>query len=122
MTLQKAWLGFPVAYVFAMCCDWFLVSGLAKGFAFRYLVKPSDSGIKIAVRDLLHGDSDGSNYVAIRRSGSCSVSGRMGQIPVIWLTNIPRNFIMALPLQMLIAGPLVRKVFRTLFPEGTVLA
>ena len=49
LTLQKAWLGFPVAYVFAMCCDWFLVSGLAKGFAFRYLVKPSDSGIKIAV-------------------------------------------------------------------------
>ena len=43
LTLQKAWLGFPVAYVFAMCCDWFLVSGLAKGFAFRYLVKPSDS-------------------------------------------------------------------------------
>lgn len=27
----------------------FLSLGLAKGFAFRYLVKPSDSGIKIAV-------------------------------------------------------------------------
>ena len=36
--LRNAWLGFPIAYVFAMICDWFLVSGLAKGFAFRFLV------------------------------------------------------------------------------------
>lgn len=29
---------------------------------------------------------------------------------------------MALPFQFLIAGPLVRRVFRRLFPVGTVLA
>jgi hypothetical protein len=29
---------------------------------------------------------------------------------------------MALPFQLLIAGPLVRKVFRNLFPVGTILA
>ncbi len=29
---------------------------------------------------------------------------------------------MALPVQFLIAGPLVRRVFRAAFPEGTVLA
>ena len=44
--IRDAWLGFPVAYVFAMCCDWFLVSGLAKGFAFRFLVKPEDTPFK----------------------------------------------------------------------------
>ena len=32
--LKEGWLGFPIAYVFAMCCDWFLVSGLAKKFVF----------------------------------------------------------------------------------------
>lgn len=32
--VAAAWLGFPVAYVFAMCCDWFVASPLAKGFAF----------------------------------------------------------------------------------------
>ena len=32
------------------------------------------------------------------------------------------NFIMALPFQFLIAGPLVRRVFRAAFPEGKVLA
>ena len=44
--LKEGWLGFPIAYVFAMCCDWFLVSGLAKKFAFTYLVKPEDSVLK----------------------------------------------------------------------------
>ena len=39
-------VGFPIAYVFAMCCDWFLVSKIAKGVAFRYLVKPQDSALK----------------------------------------------------------------------------
>lgn len=40
------WIGFPIAYVFAMCCDWFVVSKLAKGIAFRYLVKPEDCALK----------------------------------------------------------------------------
>lgn len=31
--VAAAWLGFPVAYIFAMCCDWFVASPLAKGFA-----------------------------------------------------------------------------------------
>lgn len=39
-TIREAWIGFPIAYVFAMCLDWFVVSGPAKGFAFRFLVKP----------------------------------------------------------------------------------
>ena len=38
--LREGWLGFPIAYVFAMCCDWFLVSGLAKKVShFTYLGK-----------------------------------------------------------------------------------
>ena len=52
---------------------------------------------------------------------ACVKSGEWGSLLLIWLTNIPKNFIMALPFQLLIAGPLVRKVFRTAFPEGTVL-
>ena len=39
-TIREAWIGFPIAYVFAMCMDWFVVSGPAKGFAFRVLVTP----------------------------------------------------------------------------------
>ena len=35
--VAAAWLGFPVAYIFAVCCDRFVASPLAKGFAFKYL-------------------------------------------------------------------------------------
>ena len=29
--LQDAWMGFPIAYVFAVACDWFLYRGWPKG-------------------------------------------------------------------------------------------
>lgn len=120
--IRDAWLGFPVAYVFAMCCDWFLVSGLAKGFAFRFLVKPEDTPFKkvicisccmvvpMVIIMSLYGACEGAVH-----------TGAWSDVPMRWLMNIPRNFVMALPLQLLIAGPLVRKVFRTAFPMGTVL-
>ena len=44
--IKDAWLGFPIAYVFAACMDWFVVSGLAKGFAFKYLLKPDSSTLR----------------------------------------------------------------------------
>lgn len=115
-----AWIGFPIAYVFAMCCDWFFVSKLAKGFAF--LVKPEDSVVKkvVCVSSCmvvpmvlimsLYGAVEGAVH-----------TGGWNGILSAWLFNIPRNFVMALPLQLLIAGPLVRKVFRGLFPVGKVL-
>ena len=28
-TIREAWIGFPIAYVFAMCMDWIVVSGLS---------------------------------------------------------------------------------------------
>ena len=45
-TLAAGWLGFPFAYVVGMCCDWFVASRIAKGVAFRFLVKPQDSALK----------------------------------------------------------------------------
>ena len=112
-SIKEAWLGFPIAYIFAMCCDWFVVSGLAKGFAFKFLVKPGDGPLKTAI------------CVSVSMVGAVEVSVTTGQwsnVLFIWLHNIPFNFIMALPLQLIVAGPLVRKVFRTVFPEGKVLA
>ena len=109
-TIREAWIGFPIAYVFAMCMDWFVVSGPAKGFAFRFLVKP-ESPVPMVIIMSLYGALEG-----------CVKSGNFGPLLIIWLTNIPKNFVMALPFQLIIAGPVVRKVFRGAFPEGTVLA
>ena len=122
-TICAAWLGFPIAYVFAFCCDWFLVSGIAKGFAFHFLVKPDSS----VMRKVICISSCMVVPMVIIMSfyggmEACVRSGEWSALPIIWLTNIPKNFIMALPFQLIVAGPLVRKVFRTAFPVGTVLA
>ena len=117
------WIGFPIAYLFAMCCDWFLISKLAKGFAFRYLIKPDDGPLKKIL--CISGAMVVGMVVIMSLYGACEGvfhTGNWSAVPGNWLANIPRNFIMALPVQFLIAGPLVRRVFRSVFPEGKVLA
>ena len=121
--IKDAWLGFPIAYVFAACMDWFIVSGLAKGFAFKYLVKPDSSTLRKVISVSCSMVVPMVNIMSLY--GAVEASIRMGHfrnVLFIWLTNIPKNFVMALPFQLIIAGPLVRKVFRTIFPEGKVLA
>lgn len=121
--VKKAWLGLPVAYIFAMCLDLFIVSKIAKGFAFRFLVKPGDKGFKIAICVSCCMVVPMVIIMSLYGAAEACVSmGNWRNIGLFWLSNIPTNFIVALPLQLLIAGPLVRKVFRSLFPEGTVLA
>ena len=121
--LQDAWMGFPIAYVFAVACDWFLVSGLAKGFAFRYLVRPGVSSplktaLAVSICMVVPLVVIMSFYGAAE---ACVRAGRWSGMLFNWLVNIPKNFVMALPLQLLIAGPLVRCLFRKAFPEGCIL-
>lgn len=121
--LITAWVGLPVAYCFAICCDWFVASKIAKGVAWRYLIQPEDSTLKKII--CISGGMVIVMVVLMSFYGACEGAfhtGNWSTIPINWLYNIPRNFIMALPVQFLIAGPLVRRVFRAAFPEGTVLA
>ena len=127
--LADAWLGFPPAYVFAMLCDVFVASPLAKGFAFRFLVTPGKSSpramvlavsscmvVPMVVIMSLYGAFEG----ALHMPGG--IAGALPTIPAMWVKNIGFNFIMALPWNLLIAGPVSRFVFRRAFPMGTVLA
>lgn len=122
-SIKAGWLGFPIAYIFAMCCDWFFVSKIAKGFAFKYLVKPDSSVLRkvISVSCCMVVPM----VIIMSLYGAVEVSVEMGNFSnllIIWFTNIPKNFVMALPYQLIIAGPLTRFVFRSAFPEGKVLA
>lgn len=122
-SIKAGWLGFPIAYIFAMCCDWFFVSKIAKGFAFKYLVKPDSSVLRkvISVSCCMVVPM----VIIMSLYGAVEVSVEMGNFSnllIIWLANIPKNFVMALPYQLIIAGPLTRFVFRSAFPEGKVLA
>jgi hypothetical protein len=122
-SIREGWMGLPLAYVIAVCCDWFLVSGIAKGFAFRYLVKPDSSDIRkvlsISCCMVIPMVIVMSFYGTLE---VCVTTGAWDRMVFIYLVNIPRNFIMALPLQLLVAGPIVRTIFRKAFPEGKVLA
>lgn len=120
--LTASWVGFPIAYIFGMCCDWFVASKLSKAFAFRFLVSPQDKSLKKILA--ISGGMVVCMVILMSLYGACEMAfhtGLWSQVPVMWIKNIPYNFIMALPFQFLIAGPLVRKLFRTLFPVGTVL-
>lgn len=121
-SIRAGWIGFPIAYIIAMCCDWFLVSKVAKHVAFRYLVKPTSSSTMkvIAVSCCMVIPM----VIIMSLFGGievCLTTGTWSSLPIIWLTNIPMNFIMALPLQLLLAGPFIRFVFRKTFPLGTIL-
>lgn len=120
--IQKGWLGLPLAYIIAICCDWFFVSKLAKTIAFRFFIQPSSSEIKKALTVstcmVIPMVIIMSLYGAFE---ACTHTGTWSNIGMIWLMNIPVNFIMALPFQLLIAGPLVRFVFRKAFPEGCIV-
>ncbi|WP_308857068.1 DUF2798 domain-containing protein [uncultured Oscillibacter sp.] len=121
--IVAAWIGFPIAYIFGMCCDWFVASSIAKGVAFRYLISPQDPPLKKIL--CISGGMVVCMVIIMSLYGACEGAFHTGDwsgIPVAWLWNIPRNFVMALPVQFLVAGPLIRRVFRAVFPEGTVLA
>ena len=122
-TVIAGWIGFPAAYVFAMCCDWFVVSRLVKYVAFRYLIRPDDSPTKKIL--CISGGMVVGMVLIMSLYGACEGAvhtGNWSGVPAAWMINIPRNAIMAFPVQFLIAGPLVRRVFRAAFPVGTVLA
>lgn len=121
--VREGWLGFPMAYAVAICLDLFLVSKLAKGFAFRFLVGPESSGLKKAAAVSCCMVVPMVIFMSLYGAAEvCFTQGGWGRLGLIWLENIPKNFVMALPFQLLVAGPLVRRLFRLGFPEGKVLA
>ena len=102
--VAAAWLGFPVAYIFAMCCDWFVASPLAKGFAFKYLVTPGKSSplamtlavsscmvVPMVIIMSLYGACEGLTHMP------GGILANLYSVPAIWMINIPHNFVMALP-------------------------
>ena len=59
-TIREAWIGFPIAYVFAMCMDWFVVSVPLPRKAGEPGASQGDRGL------LFHGGSDGDHHVPVR--------------------------------------------------------
>lgn len=115
--IESAWLGFPLGFIVALVSDWFIVGPLAKKIAFIIIGvnPPTWKKILVIPTCMVCG-----MVLIMSLFGAIIGVGFSSQTLMVWLINIPANFIVALPLQMLIAGPLVRLIFRKAFPVGAI--
>lgn len=115
--IKTTWLGFPLAFVVGLLSDLFIVGPTAKKVAFKIVGLNAPAWKKvIAISSCMVTGM----VLIMSLFGSISGVGLSSQTFIVWLYNIPANFIVALPLQMLIAGPVVRFTFRKAFPEGAI--
>lgn len=118
--LVAALAGFPMGYVVGMICDWFVVSGPAKRFAFRFLASedstPRRKIVAISCSMVIGMVTLMSLYGALEVAAQSGFSAGATGVLGTWLHNIPLNLVMALPFQLLVAGPVVRRLFSKIAP------
>lgn len=111
LALREMWL----EYILIALCAYFISSPLAQKLAFR-VVQPGDRPILIILCIQL--------FTVVCQVALASILGvwhSFGftvQFLPDYLFTYCRNFAFALPLQLLVAGPLARAVFRAVFRRG----
>ena len=104
--------GMWVEYVIIFLCAYFLSSHVAKFFAFR-VVQPGDRPIVIILTIQI--------FTVVSQVALASILGVYhgygftSQFIPDYLMTYCKNFIMALPVQLFIAGPIARALFRLMF-------
>ena len=108
MALKGMWIEFVINFL----CAYFISSHAAKYFAFR-VVTPQDRPIAIILTIQV--------FTVVCQVALASILGVYhgygftDQFIPNYLMTYCRNFIMALPVQLFIAGPIARWIFRTIF-------
>ncbi len=108
IALKGMWLEFVIIFL----CVYFISSPVAKHFAFC-VVKPGDRPIAIILAI--------QTFTVVFQVALASILGVWhgygftSQFVPNYLMTYCRNFIMALPVQLFIAGPIARKLFRLVF-------
>lgn len=108
IALKGMWLEFVIIFL----CAYFISGHVAKHFAFR-VVKPGDR--PIAVIFAIQTFTVVSQVALASILGVWHGYGFTSQFIPNYLTTYCRNFIMALPVQLFLAGPIARALFRLLF-------
>ena len=106
--LKGMWLEFVIIFL----CAYFVSSHVAKYFAFR-VVKPSDR--PIAIIFAIQTFTVVSQVALASILGVWHGYGFTSQFVPHFLTVYCRNFIMALPVQLFLVGPIARALFRLMF-------
>jgi hypothetical protein len=117
-SVRNAWLVFPFTFVTAFVCEWFIVGKIAMKLAHKVL-KEDDALVKRILVTALFFVTGMVTLMSFL--GPVISNGFSSDLLQLWVKNIPVNFIMAYPLQVLIAGPFIRFIFRKLFPLGTLV-
>lgn len=111
-TFLSALKGMWIEYIIIFLCAFFISSHVAKYFAFR-VVKPGDRPIAIIFAIQIFTVVSQVTLASIL--GVYHGYGFTGQFIPNYLVTYCKNFIMALPVQLFIAGPLARWIFRSIF-------
>lgn len=108
VALKGMWIEFVIIFL----CAYFISSHVAKYFAFR-VVKPGDR--PIAIIFAIQVFTVVSQVALASILGMYHAYGFTSQFIPNYLMTYCRNFIMAMPVQLFLAGPIARAVFRALF-------
>ena len=115
VTFWIALKGMWIEFILIFLCAFFISSPIAKHFAFR-VVKPGDRPIAIIFAIQI--------FTVVCQVALASILGVWhgygftAQFIPDYLTTYCRNFVMAMPVQLFIAGPLARWIFRSIFLRG----
>ena len=109
--LKDFWLGFIVA----LLLDIFIVGKLAKPLAFK-IVKPTKETKQIKIILAISSCMVVGMVLFMSMFGAIVSSGFTIAALKLYPLCILRNFIMALPLNLLIVSPIVRFIFNKMFP------
>lgn len=119
--LATAWINFPLSYIVALSIEIIIVGRLAPYLAFKLVVSyTSPKWLKIIAISL---------FTIAMMVVSMSLFGTIlnllqqqnwSNFWQDWGHTILKNLIFAVPLQLILVGPMVRKMFRTAFPVGAV--
>ena len=108
IALKGMWVEFVIIFL----CAYFISAHVAKYFAFR-VVQPGDRPIFIIFAIQI--------FTVVSQVALASILGVYhgygftSQFVPNYLATYCRNFIMALPVQLFIAGPIARWIFRSIF-------
>lgn len=114
-TFLVALKGMWFEYIIIFLCAFFISSHVAKYFAFR-VVKPGDRPIAIIFAIQI--------FTVVCQVALASILGVWygygftSQFIPNYLVTYCKNFIMAMPVQLFIAGPVARWIFRLIFKRG----
>lgn len=109
--LKDFWLGFIVA----LLLDVFIVGKLAKPLAFK-IVKPNKETKQIKIIIAISSCMVVGMVLFMSMFGAIVSSGFTIAALKLYPLCVLRNFIMALPLNLLIVSPIVRFIFNKMFP------